>query len=487
MFNKRSIMPALLVAACGLAAAVPARAAVQQVLTGLDQPVRLVAPVGDPRLFVAERPGRIRVFDQAGAGLGTFLDLSAQTTNEGERGVTGLAFPPDYASSGRFYVTFTDLQGDLNLARYQVAAGNPNLADAGSQEILLLVEIPGQDHIAGHIEFAPDGTLYLSLGDGEYGGDPGNRAQDPQQLLGKILRLDVSGATGYVVPADNPFVGEAPRDEIWSLGLRNPWCFAIDQPTGDLYIADVGENIHEEINVQPGSSGGRENYGWRLMAGPDCFNPNFGCRPDTLTMPVHSYTHAGGPRWRCAVVGGYVYRGSRIPSLQGHYFFADFCSREIWTLQWTASGGLAGVVDRTGQMTPSGGYLAISSFGQDGLGELYILDHVAGKAFRIVNAASSVPGAAAPPRLAQNQPNPFNPATEIAFTVGAGDGVTTLEVFDAAGRRVRGLVSGVLDAGAHAVAWDGTDDGGRRVPSGLYLYRLESDGVVVSRKMLLLE
>lgn len=487
MFNKRLTMLAVLSATCGQAVAVPGHAAVQQVLTGLDQPMRLVAPAGDTRLFVVERPGRIRIFDQAGTGLGTFLDLGAQTTNEGERGLTGLAFAPDYASSGRFYVTFSDLQGDLNLARYLVATDNPNLADAGSQEILLTVDLAGQDHIAGHIEFALDGSLYLSVGDGEYGGDPGNRAQDPQQLTGKILRLDVSGATGYAVPPDNPFVGQAPRDEIWSLGLRNPWCFAFDRVTGDLYIADVGESVHEEINVQPASSGGRENYGWRLMAGPDCFNPGFGCRPDTLSLPVYSYTHAGGTSWRCAVVGGYVYRGERIPSLQGHYFFADFCSGNIWTMEWTAAGGLAAVVDRTSEMRPSGGYIAISSFGQDGLGELYVLDHVAGKAFRIVNAASAVPGVTAAPRLAQNQPNPFNPATEIAFSVGVGDGATTLEVFDAAGRRVRGLVSGVLAAGDHTVAWDGTDDGGRRVPSGLYLYRLESDGVVVSRKMLLVE
>lgn len=485
MFNKRSTMVAWALAVCGLA--MPARGAVQQVLTGLDQPVRLVAPAGDVRLFVAERTGRIRVFDQDGAGLGTFLDISAQTTNEGERGVIGLAFAPDYAASGRFYVTFTDLQGDLKLARYQVSAGNANLAEALSQEILLSVDIPGQDHLAGHIEFAPDGTLYLSLGDGEYGGDPGNRAQDPQQLLGKILRLDVSGASGYGVPADNPFVGEAPRDEIWSLGFRNPWCFAFDSLTGDLYIADVGENVHEEINVQPAASGGRENYGWRLMAGPDCFNPGAGCRPDTLSLPVHSYTHFGGTSWRCAVVGGYVYRGGLIPSLQGHYFFADFCSGEIWTMEWTADGGLAGVTNRTGEMTPSGGYIAISSFGQDGLGELYVLDHVAGEAFRIVNAASPVPGPAMATRLAQNQPNPFNPATAIAFTVGADVGVTTLEVFDAAGRRVRSLVSAVLDAGDHTVAWDGTDDGGRRVPSGVYLYRLESGGIVTGRKMLLVE
>jgi len=485
VFNSRPTLLALATILCGLA--LPARAAVQQVLTGLDQPVRLVAPAGDTRLFVAERSGRIRVFNQNGVDLGTFLDISAQTTNEGERGVAGLAFAPDYATSRRFYLTFTDLQGDLNLARYSVTPGNPNVANAASQEIILEVDVPGQDHIGGHLEFAPDGTLYLGLGDGEFGGDPGNRAQDPQQLLGKILRLDVSGPTGYAVPADNPFVGKAPRDEIWSLGLRNPWCFAFDRLTSDLYIADVGEDIHEEINVQPGSSNGRENYGWRLVAGPDCFAPNFGCRPDTLSAPVHSYTHSGGTAWRCAVVGGYVYRGARIPSLQGQYFFADFCSGEIWTMEWTAPGGLVGVVNRTNEMTPSGGYIAISSFGQDGLGELYVLDHVAGKAFRIVNAASPVPGLMSAPRLAQNQPNPFNPATEISFTVGAGDDATTLEVFDAAGRRVRSLVSAVLDAGDHTVAWDGTDDRGQRVPSGVYLYRLQSGGTVTGRKMLLVE
>ena len=291
-------------------ATVRAELAVKTVLTNLGDPVRLVAPEGDDRLFVVERGGLIRVFDQDGTERGTFLDVSALTRIPSERGLLGLAFPPDYASTGRFYVNYTDDTAGTTtnsiLARYQVS-GNPDVADAGSAEILLTLFQPASNHNGGHIEFGPDGMLYLGFGDGGGSGDTSNWAQNDQSLLGKMLRLDVSGPGAYSIPSDNPFVGTAPLDEIWAKGLRNPWCFSFDRTTDDLYIADVGQGLWEEVDVQPASSGGGENYGWRLMEGNACFNPPTNCNDGSLVLPVHEYSHGGG---RCSISGGYVYRGS---------------------------------------------------------------------------------------------------------------------------------------------------------------------------------
>jgi glucose/arabinose dehydrogenase len=461
-------------------------AAVEPVISGLVNPVRLVAPPGDSRLFVVQRNGLIRIFDQQGADLEIFLDITDSTTTFSERGLLGLAFAPDYEVTGRFYVNYTDLAGDTRVVRYRVSDGDPNLADPGSGEIILAVDQPQANHNAGHLEFGPDGMLYIGLGDGGGGGDPLNLAQNDQELLGKMLRIDVSVPAGYAVPADNPFVGLPARDEIWAKGLRNPWCFSFDRATGDLYIADVGQSTLEEIDVQPASSGGGENYGWRLMEGTNCYNPPTGCNDGSLTLPIHTYTHGGSP-FRCSISGGYVYRGSALPSLAGHYFFSDYCSNQIWTLTWTAAKGAGPVVDRTAAMTPPGGYGAVASFGQDGLGELYILDHDNGRAFRIVSAASSVPGVPPGIPLAQNIPNPFNPRTEIAFAVDADRSQVSLRIFDVAGRLVRTLVDTTLTAGDHLAVWDGTNDAGIQVEAGLYLYRLDRDGVAFSRKMLLLE
>ncbi len=476
---------AILCALCLLAQAT-AQAGVDLVISGLDQPVRLVAPAGDPRLFVVQRNGVIRVFNQNGAEQDTLLDIRPQTTTGSERGLLGLAFPPDHTTTGRFYINFTDLQGDTHVARYQLQAGNTNRADPTSQEILLAVDQPYSNHNGGHIEFGPDGMLYVGLGDGGSGGDPQNRAQNDQLLLGKMLRLDVSGTTGYANPADNPFIGQAPRDEIWAKGLRNPWCFSFDRATGDLYIADVGQEIHEEINVQAATSPGGENYGWRLMEGAACYNPTTGCDDGSLTLPVSSYLHGGQP-YRCSISGGYVYRGSRLPSLTGQYFYADYCSNQIWSLTWTSGGGATASVDRTADFTPAGGYGSIAAFGQDGLGELYILDLTRGRAYRVVSSGSGVPEVHRRPFLSQNYPNPFNPRTEIVYTVQGPESRVSLRVYDLAGRLVRHLVDKISPAGDHHTHWDGTDDAGKRVVSGIYLYQLVTDEVITSRKMILLD
>jgi glucose/arabinose dehydrogenase len=461
-------------------------AAVEELISGLNQPVRLVAPAGDTRLFVVQRNGLIRIFDQQGIEQGTFLDISNQTNVFSERGLLGLAFAPDYAQTGRFYINFTDLQGDTRIARFTVSEGDPDLADPGSQEIILTVDQPANNHNGGHIDFGPDHMLYIGLGDGGGTGDPQNRAQNDQELLGKMLRLDVNVPAGYAVPGDNPFVDLPPRDEIWAKGLRNPWCFSFDSATGDLYIADVGQGFEEEIDVQPASSVGGENYGWRLMEGTLCYIPSFDCNDGSLTLPVHTYTHGGDPS-RCSISGGYVYRGAALPSLSGQYFFADYCSNQIWSLTWSAAGGLGAVVDRTADMTPTGGYISVASFGQDGLGELYVLDLDGGRIYRIVSDTSDVPEIPDQPFLAQNIPNPFNPETEIAFAVKSAGSRVSLLVFDAAGHLVRTLMDGTLPAGDHLAVWNGTNNAGARVESGVYLYRLDVNGAAVSRKMLLLE
>jgi len=463
------------------ASSVHAQVGTRLVLADLDQPVRLVSPPGDRRLFVVEQPGRIRVFGLDGGDRGVFLDLTGRISAGGERGLLGLAFAPDYAASGRFFVDFTDLAGDTRLVRYTVSA-DPDRADPASADTLLTVMQPYGNHNGGHLEFGPDGWLYFGLGDGGSGGDPGNRAQDGQSLLGKLLRLDVSGPVALPAPG-NPFVGSPPRDEIWALGLRNPWCFSFDRLTGDLYLADVGQSSREEIDIAPAGSGGL-NFGWRLMEGTACFNPATGCNDGSLTLPVHEYTHGGTP-FRCSISGGYVYRGNAVPGLQGTYLFADYCSRQIWGLRWTAQEGLASVTELTAALTPPGGYASISAFGQDADGELYILDYGGGKAYRIVSTTSGqLPPAPARPWLGQNRPNPFNPSTRLPFVVPAA-GAVSLTVHDLAGRRVRTLVDGPLPAGEHAVTWDGRADDRTEAPGGTYLASLRTADGADRRKLVL--
>jgi len=349
---------------------------------GLDQPVRLLAPAGDGRIFIVERTGRIRLFHQDGSEIGTFLDLSAVVGRAGERGLLGLAFPPDHAATGRFYVNYIDRDGNTRVVRYGLGGG-VDVAAPASAATLLTIHQPHSTHNGGQMAFGSDGMLYVGLGDGGGAGDPDNRAQDDQQLFGKMLRLDVSGPGGYAVPADNPFVGQAPLDEIWVKGLRNPWCFSFDRDTGDLYIADVGEKTWEEVDVQPASSPGGENYGWRLMEGDDCYLPETGCNDGSLTLPAYAYDHGGTP-FRCSISGGFVYRGALVPELAGQYLFGDYCSAQIWSFVWTDGVGIGTVYDRTDLLSPPGGYQSVVGFGQDGLGELYVLDIAGGTVHRIV-------------------------------------------------------------------------------------------------------
>jgi glucose/arabinose dehydrogenase len=341
-----------------------------RIASGFVQPVHIThAGDGSGRLFVVERGGVIRII-RGGVVLPTpFFDISAQVQSAGsEQGLLSVAFPPDFAARQYFYVDYTNRTGigDTVVARYPMTA-NPDLAAASGEVTLLNVSQPFTNHNGGQLAFGPDGLLYVALGDGGSGGDPFNNAQNLATGLGKILRLDTeSGVLPYAIPTGNPF-----GSEIWAYGLRNPWRFSFDRGTGDLYIADVGQNLIEEVNFQPAASSGGENYGWNIMEGTACFlSPE--CDRTGLTLPVAEFSHADG---NCSVTGGFVYRGSQYPDLQGTYFYADFCSGRLWGLKRSgATWENRLLLDTT---------LQISSFGEDEAGNLYLADLGAGDIYRI--------------------------------------------------------------------------------------------------------
>jgi len=348
--------------------------ALEPVAAGFDFPLLLTAPAGDSRLFVVEKGGLIKVV-KSGAVLATpFLDVSSLVSSGGEQGLLGLAFDPQYATNGRFFISYTNRTGDNVLASYQVSA-DADRADANGV-IRLTVGQPYDNHNGGHIVFGPDGYLYMGIGDGGSGGDPQGHGQDRNDLLGSILRLDVSGATGYAVPAGNPLVGVAgTRGELWDWGLRNPWRFSFDRSTGDLYIGDVGQDSREEIDVSTATSGGGKgvNYGWNIMEGMQCYDAG-SCDMTGFTLPVLDYSHSDG----CSVTGGYVYRGAAIPGLVGTYFYSDYCGG--WIRSFKYAGGAVTEAGSWDALAPGGG---VPSFGEDAAGELYVLS-TAGGVYRIV-------------------------------------------------------------------------------------------------------
>ena len=348
----------------------------QPVVTGLEQPTHIThAGDGSDRLFIVEQAGRIRVVAAGQLRNRPFLDISNRVKSGGEQGLLSVAFPPDYATKRYFYVNYTNLQGETVVARYRLGA-QPNQADPNSEDILLTVVQPFPNHNGGQLAFGPDGYLYIGMGDGGLGGDIFNNAQSPASLLGKLLRIDVeSGGSPYQIPSSNPFVGAKDprnqyRDEIWALGLRNPWRFSFDRQTGDLYIADVGEDHIEEIDFQPADSQGGENYGWRLMEGTRCFDPPSGCRSPELVLPIAQYDHSQG----LSVTGGFVYRGPQVPRLQGAYIYGDFARGQIWSLRRDASGWQPTLLLETDH--------SISTFGEDEAGALYLADYVEGEIYR---------------------------------------------------------------------------------------------------------
>lgn len=320
-----------------------------EIVSGLSRPL-LITHAGDKQLFVVEQPGRIRIVKNGQLLETPFLDIEAIVNNTAtEQGLLGLAFHPDYAANGQFFVNYTDLNGDTVIAHYTVSS-DPALADPASAEILLTIPQPFSNHNGGGIVFGPDGLLYIGMGDGGSRGDPQNNGQDLNALLGKMLRLDVNA------PNAGP--------EIWAVGLRNPWRFSFDRASGDLFIGDVGQGQWEEIDYIPAPLASGLNFGWNLFEGSE---PYLGSATDStgLTMPVAEYSHAEGG---CSVTGGHVYRGDSLPELRGIYFFGDYCSGIIWSLARNETGEwVRSEFMRTG--------FRLSSFGEDVDGELYVVDH----------------------------------------------------------------------------------------------------------------
>jgi glucose/arabinose dehydrogenase len=365
--------------------------------SGFSQPVFLCSPPGDTaRQFVVEQGGKIRIVKNGTTLTANFLHLGsaasgglAKISTGSERGLLGLAFHPNYAQNGYFYVNYTAAgTGATVIARYQVSPTNPDVAST-AETILLTIAQPFSNHNGGCIQFGLDGKLYIGMGDGGSANDPSGYAQNTSSLLGKMLRLDVDLPAPYV-PADNPYVGAgAPLDEIWHLGLRNPFRFSFDRQTGDMYIGDVGQNAIEEIDFAPAGASGR-NFGWRCMEGTSCTGlTGCTCNAAALTAPLRDYTQASGGH--CSAIGGYVYRGSNVCGLQGTYFYADYCSSAIWSLR-NVNGQVSNFTVRTTELEPAGTptISSISSFGEDANGELYILDYADGEIYRIDPAGGAL-------------------------------------------------------------------------------------------------
>ena len=350
---------------------------------GFNGPVD-IANAGDDRLFIVEQDGYIRILNTDGTS-SLFLDIDSKVKSTGgEQGLLGLAFDPNYAANGYFYVNYTNNTGTGNtvIARYSRNAINPNIADVGSEVILMNIVQPFTNHNGGNLEFGPDGYLYIGTGDGGSGGDPGNRAQDiTDQLLGKMLRIDVS-TVPYSIPASNPFVGITGDDEIWHVGLRNPWRFSFDRETGDLWIGDVGQGAWEEVDFQPASSTGGENWGWRCYEGNATYN-TAGCGAiGTYDFPVYAFNHtfgAGG----FAITGGYVYRGSQYSGMVGYYIYCDYVTGNWWT---TTSDGVGGWNTAMSDFALDG----IATFGEGNDGEIYCASLSSGEIYHVIDACSNI-------------------------------------------------------------------------------------------------
>lgn len=341
--------------------------------TGLETPVGIINS-GDSRLFVINQRGSIIIIDSTGdIAENPFFQIADIVEFGGERGLLGLAFPPDFDNNGYFYVNYIGKGDSTHISRFKTFDDNPDMGDPASELKLISLKQPYPNHNGGHIAFGPDGYLYIGLGDGGSQGDPQNRAQNPKTFLGKILRIDVDQGEPYSIPSSNPHFNDTSwLGEIWALGFRNPWRFSFDRLTHELWIADVGQDHFEEINLQSAASTGGENYGWRCYEGDSIFNADL-CLGTEFVAPVHAYAH--NPE--CSVIGGYAYRGNKSSPFYGKYFFADYCSDKIWTL---ANNGGTWTAEDFGEFRGN----SFSAFGEDYKGELYIAGHESGKLYKIV-------------------------------------------------------------------------------------------------------
>ncbi len=339
----------------------------------LERPVFLThAGDGSGDLYIVEQPGRIRFVSDGRLRAEPFLDIESVVGSRGnEQGLLSLAFHPNYVDNGYFYVNYTENNGATRIERY-TAGGDRSVVDAASAKLVLGFRQPFPNHNGGMLLFGPDGMLWIGTGDGGSRGDPQRRAQNPEELLGKMLRIDVDGGDPYSIPPDNPFASGGGRPEIWSMGLRNPWRFSFDRTTGDLFISDVGQSSREEVNFVVAGSPPLLNFGWKVMEASSCYQAP-SCDRSGFELPVAEYGHDEG----CSITGGYVYRGQRFPDLVGGYFFADFCSGLIWSLS-NEDGSW-----RMTELLRSGAQ--ISSFGEDEAGELYVLD-LGGTVYRLTAA-----------------------------------------------------------------------------------------------------
>jgi glucose/arabinose dehydrogenase len=344
------------------------------IASGLSRPVYITsARDGTGREFIVEQGGRILI-RKGGVVLPTpLLDITHLVTTGGEQGLLGLAFHPAFARNRRFYVNYTNRDGDTIVRRYLTSTTNPDRAESATAKTIIKVAQPYANHNGGMLAFGPGGYLFIGMGDGGSADDPGNRAQNTGSLLGKMLRINVNGTTSahnYRIPSSNPYVGRTGRDEIWQRGLRNPWRFSFDRKTGTMWIGDVGQGSYEEIDraVHTSTGSGRGyNWGWRVMEGRHCHIPSTGCNTTGKRLPLTEYTQASNGR--CAVTGGYVYRGSRIPALVGYYVYGDFCSGEIWAIRAGSSYPPTRIT-----LAGAGSGRRISSFGESATGELYVVD-----------------------------------------------------------------------------------------------------------------
>lgn len=387
----------------------------EEFATGLSNPVE-ITNANDSRLFVVQQNGIIKIIQPNGTiNAADFLNISSKITFGGERGLLGLAFHPQYATNGYFFVYYNNTAGNIVVARYSVSSTNPNIANAASEKIILNIPKPFDNHNGGSIHFAPDGNLWIVTGDGGSGGDPNNNGQNKNSMLGKMLRIDVNSTADYNIPAGNPFVGIDGADEVWSYGLRNAWKFSFDLTTGNALIADVGQGAIEEINRMPIATTAL-NYGWRCYEGNNAYNTSGCAASSTMTFPVAVYDHSGG---KCSITGGYVYRGTASPSLQGKYFFSDYCSQQIGTL------------DTNNVITWSSAFSGnnFSTFGEDNLKELYVAAVNNGKIYKITTSTLGT------------QENVFNgvriypnPASERVFVEGIRSENTAIKLISTEGK-----------------------------------------------------
>lgn len=414
--------------------------------TGLTAPVEIIN-ANDSRMFVVQQNGIIKIVQPNGTVNSTnFLNISSKITYGGERGLLGLAFHPQYSTNGYFFVYYNDLDGDITVARYTVSS-DPNVADATTEKIILNQAKPFDNHNGGSIHFAPDGYLWVVTGDGGSGGDPNNNAQNKNSLLGKLLRLDINSTGPYNIPPGNPFVGVDGADEVWAYGLRNAWKFNFDTVSGNVMIADVGQGQIEEINRMPLTQAGI-NYGWRCYEGNNSYNTT-GCpAQSTMTFPIAAYDHSGG---KCSITGGYIYRGTQYPALQGRYIFADYCSTQI------------GILNSDNSITWTSAFSGnnFSTFGVNNQNELFVAAVNSGKIFRVTT--STTLGTQENDLSNQIKVYP-NPASKKVFIEGVKDKNTSVEIINFEGRKV--LEQGKIEND------NSVDISG--IPAGVYFINLNS-------------